>query len=75
MTETSHVLFRRELIDSVPMYSADRDQYQLGSLSHLLNTKASGYQELPEWPEEAPDPTVRNVEVRDPLHCQGGGGG
>uniref|UniRef100_A0A672QGQ7 AP-3 complex subunit beta n=1 Tax=Sinocyclocheilus grahami TaxID=75366 RepID=A0A672QGQ7_SINGR len=41
----------------------DRDHFQLGSLSHLLNAKAGGYQELPEWPESAPDPSVRNVEV------------
>ncbi|XP_047676065.1 AP-3 complex subunit beta-2 isoform X1 [Tachysurus fulvidraco] len=41
----------------------DRDHFQLGSLSHLLNTKAGGYQELPDWPESAPDPSVRNVEV------------
>ncbi|XP_050568948.1 AP-3 complex subunit beta-2 isoform X7 [Cygnus atratus] len=40
----------------------DRDHFQLGSLSHLLNTKAVGYQELPDWPDEAPDPSVRNVE-------------
>ncbi|KAM4572231.1 AP-3 complex subunit beta-2 isoform 2-T2 [Odontesthes bonariensis] len=41
----------------------DRDHFQLGSLSHLLNAKAGGYQELPDWPEAAPDPSVRNVEV------------
>ncbi|KAM4733419.1 AP-3 complex subunit beta-2 isoform 2-T2 [Anableps anableps] len=41
----------------------DRDHFQLGSLSHLLNAKAGGYQELPDWPETAPDPSVRNVEV------------
>ncbi|XP_059401960.1 AP-3 complex subunit beta-2-like isoform X6 [Carassius carassius] len=41
----------------------DRDHFQLGSLSHLLNAKAGGYQELPNWPESAPDPSVRNVEV------------
>uniref|UniRef100_A0A8C7E5R2 AP-3 complex subunit beta n=1 Tax=Naja naja TaxID=35670 RepID=A0A8C7E5R2_NAJNA len=41
----------------------DRDHFQLGSLSHLLNAKAVGYQELPDWPSEAPDPSVRNVEV------------
>ncbi|XP_050824820.1 AP-3 complex subunit beta-2 isoform X1 [Gopherus flavomarginatus] len=40
----------------------DRDHFQLGSLSHLLNAKAVGYQELPDWPDEAPDPSVRNVE-------------
>ncbi|KAM9312783.1 AP-3 complex subunit beta-2 isoform 2-T2 [Gastrophryne carolinensis] len=45
----------------------DRDHFQLGSLSHLLNAKAVGYQELPDWPEEAPDPSVRNVEVKEAV--------
>ncbi|XP_052452819.1 AP-3 complex subunit beta-2 isoform X6 [Carassius gibelio] len=45
----------------------DRDHFQLGSLSHLLNAKAGGYQELPDWPESAPDPSVRNVEVKDSI--------
>ncbi|XP_028813987.1 AP-3 complex subunit beta-2 isoform X14 [Denticeps clupeoides] len=45
----------------------DRDHFQLGSLSHLLNAKAGGYQELPDWPETAPDPSVRNVEVKDSV--------
>uniref|UniRef100_A0A8C2AJI5 AP-3 complex subunit beta n=1 Tax=Cyprinus carpio TaxID=7962 RepID=A0A8C2AJI5_CYPCA len=45
----------------------DRDHFQLGSLSHLLNAKAAGYQELPDWPESAPDPSVRNVEVKDSI--------
>ncbi|XP_075432044.1 AP-3 complex subunit beta-2 isoform X2 [Ascaphus truei] len=47
----------------------DRDHFQLGSLSHLLNSKAVGYQELPDWPEEAPDPSVRNVEVPEWTKC------
>ncbi|XP_033617397.1 AP-3 complex subunit beta-1 isoform X2 [Fukomys damarensis] len=41
----------------------DRDNFQLGTLSHTLNIKASGYLELSNWPEVAPDPSVRNVEV------------
>jgi AP-3 complex subunit beta len=45
---------------------SDHDQYQLGTLSHVINTRATGYQELPEWPEAAPDPSVRNVEVTMP---------
>ncbi|XP_019495543.1 PREDICTED: AP-3 complex subunit beta-2 [Hipposideros armiger] len=49
--------------------SPDRDHFQLGSLSHLLNAKATGYQELPDWPEEAPDPSVRNVEVPEWTKC------
>ncbi|XP_027884254.1 AP-3 complex subunit beta-2 isoform X2 [Xiphophorus couchianus] len=47
----------------------DRDHFQLGSLSHLLNAKAGGYQELPDWPESAPDPSVRNVEVPEWTKC------
>ncbi|KAF0038895.1 hypothetical protein F2P81_009379 [Scophthalmus maximus] len=45
----------------------DRDRYQLGTLSHSLNTKASGYQELSDWPAVAPDQSVRNVEVIEPV--------
>lgn len=41
----------------------DLDQFQLGTLSHMICAKATGYQELPDWPEVAPDPLVRNVEV------------
>ncbi|XP_041075025.1 AP-3 complex subunit beta-2-like isoform X6 [Polyodon spathula] len=47
----------------------DRDHFQLGSLSHLLNAKATGYQELPAWPDMAPDPSVRNVEVPEWTKC------
>uniref|UniRef100_A0A8C5CSC7 AP-3 complex subunit beta C-terminal domain-containing protein n=1 Tax=Gadus morhua TaxID=8049 RepID=A0A8C5CSC7_GADMO len=49
----------------------DRDHFQLGSLSHLLNTKAGGYQELPDWPQDAPDPSVRNVEVKESVRAVG----
>ncbi|XP_061476107.1 AP-3 complex subunit beta-1 isoform X2 [Rhineura floridana] len=41
----------------------DREHFQLGTLSHTLNMKANGYMELSNWPEIAPDPSVRNVEV------------
>lgn len=47
----------------------DQDHFQLGSLSHLLNAKAGGYQELPDWPEAAPDPSVRNVEVKESVRA------
>uniref|UniRef100_A0A8C7LM83 AP-3 complex subunit beta n=1 Tax=Oncorhynchus kisutch TaxID=8019 RepID=A0A8C7LM83_ONCKI len=45
----------------------DRDRYQLGTLSHTINTKASGYLELSDWPAVAPDQSVRNVEVIEPT--------
>lgn len=41
----------------------DREQFQLGTLSHILNTRATGYQELPDWPDVAPDSSVRNIEL------------
>ncbi|KAF7643689.1 hypothetical protein LDENG_00235160, partial [Lucifuga dentata] len=45
----------------------DRDRFQLGTLSHSLNTKATGYLELSDWPAVAPDQSVRNVEVIEPV--------
>uniref|UniRef100_A0A8C5WBJ0 AP-3 complex subunit beta n=1 Tax=Leptobrachium leishanense TaxID=445787 RepID=A0A8C5WBJ0_9ANUR len=44
-----------------------RDYFQLGTLSHTLNTRATGYLELSDWPEVVPDPSVRNVEVIEPV--------
>lgn len=38
---------------------SDREHFQLGTLSHLLNQRCSGYTELPDFPEQAPDPTIR----------------
>uniref|UniRef100_A0A8C8EFT3 Adaptor related protein complex 3 subunit beta 1 n=1 Tax=Otus sunia TaxID=257818 RepID=A0A8C8EFT3_9STRI len=43
----------------------DRDHFQLGTLSHTLNSQATGYLELSNWPEVAPDPSVRNVDVAE----------
>uniref|UniRef100_A0A669QSF3 Adaptor related protein complex 3 subunit beta 1 n=1 Tax=Phasianus colchicus TaxID=9054 RepID=A0A669QSF3_PHACC len=45
----------------------DRDHFQLGTLSHTLNSRATGYLELSDWPEVAPDPAVRNVEVAESV--------
>lgn len=40
-----------------------RDKYQLSSMSHYLNQRVAGYQPLPNFPEVAPDNTVRNLET------------
>ncbi|KAG9353720.1 hypothetical protein JZ751_011842 [Albula glossodonta] len=48
-------------------FRMDRDRFQLGTLSHTLNTKATGYLELSDWPAVAPDQSVRNVEVIEPV--------
>ncbi|NWR22083.1 AP3B1 protein, partial [Emberiza fucata] len=45
----------------------DRDHFQLGTLSHTLNSRATGYLELSDWPEVAPDPSVRNVDVAESV--------
>ena len=44
-------------------FLSGRSQWQLGSLSHAINAKANGYLSLEGFPEEPPDPSVRNVEV------------
>ncbi|KAK3524557.1 hypothetical protein QTP70_029870, partial [Hemibagrus guttatus] len=46
----------------------DRDRFQLGTLSHTLNSKATGYLELSDWPAVAPDQSVRNVEVVEAVN-------
>ena len=46
---------------------ANRDEYQLGSLSHFINARAAEYQDLPSFPAIPPDPSVRTVEVPKPA--------
>lgn len=38
-----------------------REPYQMGSLSHYLNIRATGYHDLPPFPTEAPDSSVRDT--------------
>lgn len=51
------------MICNFTLFFVDRDHFQLGSMSHFLNIRAAEYQDLPEYPTEAPDSTVRNVEL------------
>ncbi|KAL1117858.1 hypothetical protein AAG570_004172 [Ranatra chinensis] len=44
----------------------NREPYQMGSLSHYLNTRAFGYHDLPPFPDEAPDSTARIVSPPSP---------
>ncbi|XP_024086390.1 AP-3 complex subunit beta-2 isoform X2 [Cimex lectularius] len=39
----------------------DRENYQMGSLTHYINMRAAGYHDLPDFPDTAPDPAPRNV--------------
>ncbi|XP_063229691.1 AP-3 complex subunit beta-2 [Bacillus rossius redtenbacheri] len=45
----------------------DREQFQLGSLSHYINARAMGYHDLPPFPEVVPDSGVRDVEMPAPV--------
>ncbi|VDK64530.1 unnamed protein product [Onchocerca ochengi] len=49
----------------------DREQFQLGSLSHFLNQRCRRYRDLPQFPEIAPDPSMRNMcqmeEISDDM--------
>ena len=45
-------------------------QFRIGTLSHFLGKRCSEYEELPDWPEEQPDPSVRarkEVYVEEPT--------
>uniref|UniRef100_A0A0C9RZA1 AP-3 complex subunit beta n=1 Tax=Fopius arisanus TaxID=64838 RepID=A0A0C9RZA1_9HYME len=43
-------------------------QYQLGTLSHYLDMPCTGYKHLSDYPETAPDPSVR--DVAEPILIQ-----
>ncbi|XP_046427375.1 AP-3 complex subunit beta-2 isoform X3 [Neodiprion fabricii] len=52
-------------------------QFQLGTLSHYLDTPCVGHHILPQFPEVAPDPSVRDVaepvsahEIKDERHSR-----
>ncbi|XP_026822007.1 AP-3 complex subunit beta-1 isoform X1 [Rhopalosiphum maidis] len=41
----------------------DREEYQMGSLSHYINSRAIGYQDLPQFPDLPTDSSVRCVAL------------
>ncbi|PNF40562.1 AP-3 complex subunit beta-1 [Cryptotermes secundus] len=45
----------------------DREQFQLGSLSHYINARANGYHDLPAFPDKPSDSSVRDVEPIVPV--------
>ncbi|KAF7231858.1 hypothetical protein EG68_05961 [Paragonimus skrjabini miyazakii] len=57
--------------------SKERSTFKLGTLSHLLNKRLVGYQDLPEWPAFPPNPWSRvvasdgvsgaNTDTRSPI--------
>eukprot|EP01117_Protostelium_nocturnum_P003674 TRINITY_DN14956_c0_g1_i1.p1 TRINITY_DN14956_c0_g1~~TRINITY_DN14956_c0_g1_i1.p1 ORF type:complete len:805 (+),score=327.31 TRINITY_DN14956_c0_g1_i1:240-2417(+) len=50
----------------VPQYSnpnEGRKRFMLGSLSHIVNHTANGYEPIADFPEEAPDSSVRDEQI------------
>lgn len=47
--------------------SVDSARFRIGTLSHFLGKKTSEYEELPDWPQVQPDPTVRRVKTPEPI--------
>ncbi|VDO29317.1 unnamed protein product [Onchocerca flexuosa] len=45
----------------------DREQFQLGSLSHFLNQRCRRYRDLPQFPETAPDSSMRNISQMEEI--------
>ncbi|XP_034943244.1 AP-3 complex subunit beta-2 [Chelonus insularis] len=43
-------------------------QYQLGTLSHYLDMPCAGYRPLPDFPDVAPNPSVRDIAEPVPTH-------
>nr|VZI16772.1 unnamed protein product [Spirometra erinaceieuropaei] len=48
-----------------------RPELNLGSMSHLLGRKISGYKDLPDWPLVPPDPLTREVVEPTPSQYSG----
>ncbi|MCP9258039.1 AP-3 complex subunit beta-2 [Dirofilaria immitis] len=46
----------------------DREQFQLGSLSHFLNQRCRRYRDLPQFPEIASDPSMRNTSQVEEIN-------
>ncbi|VVC45047.1 Beta-adaptin appendage, C-terminal subdomain,Clathrin/coatomer adaptor, adaptin-like, N- [Cinara cedri] len=45
----------------------DREEYQMGTLSHYINCRAIGYQDLPQFPDSPTDSSVRCVAIPEEL--------
>ncbi|KRZ78359.1 AP-3 complex subunit beta-2 [Trichinella papuae] len=56
------IFFAEKPVPSSSSTFVDREQFQLGTLSHLLNQRCSGYNPLPPFAETAPDGSVRDVD-------------
>ncbi|KRY50475.1 AP-3 complex subunit beta-2, partial [Trichinella britovi] len=56
------IFFAEKPVPSSSSTFVDREQFQLGTLSHLLNQRCSGYNPLPPFADTPPDGSVRDVD-------------
>lgn len=56
----NHLLYPQHKISSLLL--SDHEDLQLGSLSHYIKQRATGYEALPPFPEQPPPGDLRNVE-------------
>lgn len=47
------------------LVNSGMSKYRIGTLSHFLGKAVNNYEELPDFPTERPDPTVRNSRVEE----------
>ncbi|KAF2076006.1 hypothetical protein CYY_002666 [Polysphondylium violaceum] len=59
LTHARQIVINEKPVPTETSISEDRQRFILGSLSHIVNHSALGYQSLPSFPEQAPDPSVR----------------
>lgn len=62
IAETQLILLIKTCTNLGLLVFVGREQLQLGSLSHYINARATGYEQLPDFPEVPPPGDVRNVE-------------
>lgn len=58
-SHAKQIIVNEKPIPTETSISEDRQRFILGSLSHIVNHSALGYQSLPNFPDEAPDASVR----------------
>jgi len=57
----SEIFLTKKPVSQISSSFHERSRFAIGSLSHIVNHTVFGYEPLPEFPEKAPDSSVRNV--------------
>jgi len=54
-----------ERTKTLPCLVNGMSKYRIGTLSHFIGKAVNNYEELPDFPTERPDPTVRNTRIEE----------